>query len=140
MNKKSKVILGLKKPSEFTLEERKMIIEEWLKSGKTKRAIWYKYTGEHVEHGKLIHWMRQLGYEIPKKWTSFKKLNSDNMAKSKEESSGEILQMQEKIKHLEKALLNSELRATAYETMIEIAEKELKINIRKKSNTKQSIR
>ena len=30
--------------------------------------------------------------------------------------------MQEKIKALEKALLNSELRATAYETMIEIAE------------------
>jgi transposase len=48
--------------------------------------------------------------------------------------------MQEKIKELEKALVNSELRATAYETMIEIAEKELKINIRKKSNTKPSIR
>ena len=62
------------------------------------------------------------------------------MAKSKNDSSLEVLQMQEKIKALEKALLNSELRATAYETMIEIAEKELKINIRKKSNTKQSIR
>lgn len=138
--KKSKVILGLKKPSEFSIEERKMIIEDWLSSGKTKREIWLKYTGEHMEHGKLIHWMRQLGYEVPKKWTSFKKLNSDDMAKSKKDSSLEVLQMQEKIKQLEKALLNSELRATAYETMIEIAEKELKINIRKKSNTKQSLR
>jgi hypothetical protein len=35
-------------------------------------------------------------------------------------SSNEILQMQEKME-LEKALVNSELRATAYETMIEIA-------------------
>lgn len=138
--KKSKVILGLKKPSEFSIEERKMIIEDWLSSGKTKREIWLKYTGEHMEHGKLIHWMRQLGYEVPKKWTSFKKLNSDDMTKSKKDSSLEVLQMQEKIKQLEKALLNSELRATAYETMIEIAEKELKINIRKKSNTKQSLR
>ena len=135
---KSKVVLGLKKPSEFSLDERKAIIDEWIRSGKTKREIWHKYTGEHVEHGKLIYWMRQLGYEIPKKWTSFKKLNSNNMAKSKTESTLEVLQMQEKIKQLEKALLNSELRATAYETMIEIAEKELKINIRKKSNTKQS--
>lgn len=49
-------------------------------------------------------------------------------------------ELKERIKQLEKALLNSELRATAYETMIEIAEKELKINIRKKSNTKQSPR
>ena len=39
--------------------------------------------------------------------------------------------MKEKIKHLEQALVNSELRATALEMMIEVAEKELKINIRK---------
>jgi len=68
--------------------------------------------------------MRQLGYEIPKKWTSFKNLNSDNMVKSKKESSLEVLQMQEKIKHLEKALLNSELRATVYETIIPTTKKE----------------
>jgi len=138
--KKSKVILGLKKPSEFSIEERKKIIEEWLESGKTKREICHKYTGEDVEHGKLVHWMRQLGYDVPKKWTSFKKFNSDTMSTSKKGSSAEIHEVQEKIKQLEKALLNSELRATAYETMIEIAEKELKINIRKKSNTKQSTR
>ena len=124
MKEKSKVVLGLKKPSEFSFEERKMIIEEWLESGKTKREIWHKYTGEDVEHGKLVHRMRQLGYEIPKKWTSFKNLNSDNMVKSKKESSLEVLQMQEKIKHLEKALLNSELRATVYETIIPTTKKE----------------
>lgn len=137
---KSKVILGLKRPSDFSLNERRMIIEEWLQSGKTKREIWEKYTGEPLEKGRMVRWMRELGVDIPKKWTSFKKLNSDTMSKSSKESSLEVLQMQEKIKQLEKALLNSELRATAYETMIEIAEKELKINIRKKSNTKQSTR
>jgi hypothetical protein len=138
--KKSKSILGLKKPSEFSLEERKMIIEEWLESGKTKREIWEKYTGQPEEKGNMLFWMRQLGLDIPKKWTKLSALNSDTMSKSKVDSSLEFLQMQEKIKQLEKALLNSELRATAYETMIEIAEKELKINIRKKSNTKQSTR
>ena len=60
MKEKSKIILGLKKPSEFSVEERKMIIEESLGSGKTKREIWHKYTGEQVEHGKLVHWMRQV--------------------------------------------------------------------------------
>lgn len=136
--KKSKLILGLKKPTEFTIDERKMIIEEWLTSGKTKREIWEKYTGEPEEHGKLVHWMRQVGYDVPKKCTNFKFLNSGTMAKSKSTSSLEFLKMQEKIKELEQALINSELRATALDTMIEVAEKELKINIRKKSFTKQS--
>ena len=31
--KTSKVILGLKRPFEFSLEERKLIIEEWLQGG-----------------------------------------------------------------------------------------------------------
>jgi transposase len=92
------------------------------------------YTGENIEHG------NHASYNFPKKWTKLDNSNSSNMVKSKCNSSVEFLQMQEKIKELEKALVNSELRATAYETMIEIAEKELKINIRKKSNTKPSIR
>ncbi|MCC6722666.1 MAG: hypothetical protein IT243_10740 [Bacteroidia bacterium] len=48
--------------------------------------------------------------------------------------------MKEKINQLEKALVHSELRATALDTMIEVAEKELKISIKKKSFTKQSIK
>ena len=138
--KKSKLILGLKKASEFTLEERRLIIEDWLQSGKTKQEIWEKYTGEKSEHGKLILWMREFGYDLPNKRISFRESNANFMPKRNDKSSIELLQMQEKIKELEKALVNSELRATAYETMIEIAEKELKINIRKKSNTKQSLR
>lgn len=37
---------------------------------------------------------------------------------------------------LEKSLVNSKLKSTMYETMIEIAEKELKISIKKKFNTR----
>ena len=61
------------------------------------------------------------------------------MSKYRTQCSDEIFQLKEKINELEKALINSELRSTAYETMIELAEKKLKINIRKKSFTKQSI-
>jgi hypothetical protein len=80
-----------------------------------------------------------LGYDIPKKWNKIAIQTTQDMAKSKNQYSVENSQLKEKIAELEKALINSELRSTAYETMIEIAEKELKINIRKKSNTKQSI-
>ena len=135
---KSKFILGLKKPRDFSFEERKMVIEDYLKSGRTKTEIWEKHTGMKTEHGYILLWMRQLGYSIPSKITNFVNQNSCNMANKKVDSI-ENIEMKEKIATLEKALLNSELRATALETMIEVAEKELKINIRKKSFTKQSI-
>lgn len=42
----------------------------------------------------------------------------------------------EEIKQLKKELEETQLKAEAYKKIIEIAEQELKINIRKKSNTK----
>jgi hypothetical protein len=136
----SKVKLGLKNPREFSLAERQLIIEEYLQNDCTKKEIWQKYTGQSQEKGYLLKWMRQLGYNIPPKHHRFALNKFNSMTKHKEDFSIEILQLKEKIKQLEKALLNSELRATAYDTMIEMAEKELKISIRKKFNTKQSIR
>ncbi len=44
---------------------------------------------------------------------------------------------EERIKQLEKTLQEANLKIVGLETMINIAEKELKINIRKKSGTKQ---
>ncbi len=48
--------------------------------------------------------------------------------------------LQAKIKRLERELEDAQLKAEGYSKMIEIAERELKISIRKKSNTKQSKR
>lgn len=136
---KSKLILGLKNPSEFDWFERKQIVEEYLQSNKTKREIWEKYTGQTQEGGSLLNWIRKLGYEDKQKPFNLV-LSSDLEMAKKDKVVASEYELKERIKQLEKALLNSELRATAYETMIEIAEKELKINIRKKSNTKQSPR
>jgi transposase-like protein len=137
---KSKVILGLKHPRQFSIEERKLIVEEYLQTGKQKREIWKKYTGRSEEKGDLLKWMRQLGYDIPTRYSKLVSSNLSTMPKKKIEDSIENIQLKEKIAQLEKALLNSELRATAYETMIEVAEKELNIVIKKKSFTKQSIK
>lgn len=46
----------------FTEDEKRSIIEEWLNSNCTKRAIWEKYTGQKEEKGNLLRWMRELGY------------------------------------------------------------------------------
>ena len=133
--RESKSVLGLKKSRDFSIEERKMIIEEYLKSGKTKREIWENHTGYPEEHGQLLKWMRNLGYCETKRTRIFEE-KFTTMAKSKEVYSIENEELKSKINELEKALINSELRATMYETMVEVAEKQFKINIKKKSNTK----
>lgn len=134
---KSKAILGLRRPEEFDWFERKQIVEEYLQSNKTKREIWEKYTGLTKEGGSLLNWLRKLGYQDKQKSINLVLSNNVEMAKKDKIVASEY-ELKERIKQLEKALLNSELRSTAFDTMIEIAEKELKINIRKKSSTKQS--
>jgi len=128
----SKFILGLKSPSQFSIEERQHIIEEYLRSGCKKRDIWEKYTGEPDERGRLLRWMRQLGYAIPPKWGKLAGKKLTNMSNSMSVSPSNYLlenvQLKEKISQLEKALVHSELRATALETMINVAEDELYVS------------
>jgi hypothetical protein len=137
---KSKVILGIRKPSEFSMEERKLIIEEYLRTGCRKREIWEKYTGRKEEKGNLLNWMREFGYQPKRQKDTFDASNQKDMPKDNVEESIENIQLKERVKQLEKALVDSELRAVAMETIIEVAEKELKINLKKKSYTKQSTR
>lgn len=116
-----------------------MILEEYFQTGCKKRDIWKKYTGQPEEKGYLLKWMRQLGYEDIHKKGKLAFSNANTMSKRTNESL-ENVQLRQKIEQLEKALIQSKLRATTLDTMIDIVEKELKISIRKKLNTKQSIK
>ncbi len=116
--------------SEIDETERHQIIQEFLSGNKSKAEIWYKYTGQTEEHGQILRWMRMYGYSDKPKKINFapvmnknKELSIDNLDTAK---------LKQRIKELEKALEYSELKATAYSTMIDVAEEELKISIRKK--------
>jgi hypothetical protein len=142
MEETSKVISGLRNGSSFTISERHQIIQEMLSSNCTRAGIWRKYTGQSAEHGFLLRWMRQLGYpmELTVRRTTFGG-NNNLMAKnqtttSKAEDSFEILQLKKRISELETQLKDAEMKAIAFSTMVDIAEKEFKIPIRKKLNTK----
>ena len=50
----------------------------------------------------------------------------------------EILQLKKKISELELHLKDAEMKAIAFSTMVDIAEREFNIPIRKKRNTKPS--
>ena len=86
--------------------------------------------------------MRQLGYteELQPEDLTFDE-NISLMAKKKTtlqnaEESFEILQLKKRISELENQLKDAEMKAIAFSTMVDIAEKEFNIPIRKKLNTK----
>ena len=142
MEETSKVISGLRSGGSFTISERHQIIKEMLSSNCTRAEIWRKYTGQSEEHGFLLRWMRQLGYpmELTVRRSTFGG-NNNLMAKkqpttAKPEDSFEILQLKKRISELENQLKDAEMKAIAFSTMVDIAEKEFKIPIRKKLNTK----
>lgn len=126
----------------FSIEERRLIVNEYLSGNTTKVAIWKKYTGQDEEHGQIKRWMRQLGlnpeispsyrHSIKSCILPFQSLTPVKQ-EEKEQSPEEL---KRRIKELEKQLESSQLKAEGYELMIEIAEKELNIPIRKKSGTK----
>jgi len=137
MNKKSKLKLGQKISSRiyFSEEEKLQIINDYLSGNETKQSVYERYTGYKSEHGKLLKWMRELGIsDHHPKSTSFV-----SMSKGKEDNPDfEKLQLEKRIVALEKQLKEAEMKAIAFSTMIDIAEKELKIPIRKKYNAKPS--
>jgi len=154
MEQESKFILGLseskivQKPNKYFTEiERHQIIQELISSGCTKQEIWQKYTGQEEEHGQLRRWMVKLGYDtrIKTRRPNFA-VNKNIMARIKKakesnalsDESFETLQLKKRILELEKQLKDAELKAIAFSTMVDIAEKEFKIPIRKKLNTKPS--
>lgn len=130
----------------FTQDEKHKIIQELLSTQCTKVEIWEKYTGEKEEHGQLLRWMRQLGYNTGIKTRrpnivsnlypmAQKKIKPDKTVNNDVELF-ENLQLKKRIAELEKQLKDAELKAIAFSTMVDIAEKEFKIPIRKKLNTK----
>ena len=142
MEIKSNVILGLKKGNFFTTSEQHQIIQEMISVGCTKRDIWEKYTGEIEEHGQLLRWMRKLGYNagLPTRRPILVENNSPMTKKTNIPiSSGdslENLQLKKRIIELGQQLKDAEMKAIAFSTMIDIAEKQFNIPIRKKVNTK----
>ena len=119
--------------------EREEMIKEYLSGNYTKVEIWRKYTGAEEEHGHILKWMRKLGYisnQIQVQPRSQFSPNHNPMRKDQPDDQNDPAALERRIRELEERLKLSEVRAEGLELMIEIAEKELKIPIRKKSGTK----
>lgn len=139
MKEKSKPSLGQWRNNKlyFSDHEKKLIIEDYLSGNETKQSVYSRYTGYPSENGKLNMWMRKLGIEDK----FVKNTNFDSMPKRKKDvevgsDEFETLKLKKRIEELEKQLQTAEMKAIAFSTMVDVAEKEFNIPIRKKHNTK----
>src|SRR4051812_41346905 len=95
-------------PLYFSEATKRQMIEEVLK-GKSKRDVWREYTGRSAEHGKIVEWMRKLGYL---KAPLCARVVSLPMPKR--ESQPSVEELQRKVKELEEKLQESQLKEEAY--------------------------
>jgi transposase len=123
----------------YSISFRKKVIEEYLSGDESQRQISKRY--ELKSRSTLARWMKELGYrniksEVIRKPTFELKTQSFMPSKSSSESSEDPEKLQKRIEELERQLQDEKLRTEAYQRMIEKAEKDLNITIRKKPFTK----
>ena len=139
MKEESKAILGQWRGNRlyFSDYEKKLIIEDYLSGTETKQSVYSRYTGYPAENGKIIMWMRKFGIEDKfVKNTNFVSMPTRKKDKEHNSEDFETLKLKKRIAELEKQLQTAEMKAIAFSTMVDIAEKEFNIPIRKKHNTK----
>ena len=116
--------------SQYSDEFKKQAVEAYLEGEDDQRLVASRFG---VSQTSLNLWLKKyLSDQEPK--GDEDKLTSD-MKKKAEKGNKEL---EQRVKELEKALEEERLKRIGYQTMIDIAEKELKIDIRKKSDTRQS--
>lgn len=139
MKVKSKVILGqwIENRLFLSKEQKRIIIEDYLSGKETKQAVYERHTGYTSEHGKISKWMKQLGImDKSQKSGNFVFMAKQKKEKGQNDEDFELLKLKKRVAELEKQLQIAEMKAIAFSTMVDIAEKEFNIPIRKKHNTK----
>lgn len=119
-----------RKVNHFTDELKLQVVQEYLETDLSQVELQKKYGIKG--NASILNWMRKFGLQEPKE-----NLIEIRHAMSKETETSHERELESKIKELEKLLEHEKLRTTALNTMIDIAERELKISIRKKSGAKR---
>ena len=129
----------VKQPRKLTFRSddlKRKIIAEYLDGNVSKQSIQDKYNIK--ADSAITRWMREFGIVDPFAKTPYLGFVKEHHLKKKEPTELELTNkaLQRKIRDLEARLSQEQLRAEMYARAIELAEKELKTPILKKSNTK----
>ncbi|MBS1577031.1 MAG: transposase [Bacteroidetes bacterium] len=121
------------------MDLKEQIIREYLTQGCGFRQLAAKYG---ISRTTLCKWVQihQGIHNLPptKKQQTYSRSSMNSSPKKRASTSDETAALQQKIAALEKQLQWEKLRADALDTLINIAEKQLDIQIRKKPGTQQS--
>jgi transposase-like protein len=121
------------KKRRFTDSFKRKVVREVLSDGLSKEAARRKYNLKGKSG--ILQWMRRFGVATEKEE---RLITNRFVIMERKQKKVESKSKDEQIKLLEKALANAELKAESYSRMIQIAEEQFKIKIRKKLSTKQS--
>ena len=109
----------------YSEEFKRFVCNDYLTGSMTKSEVESKH---NISNGRLTYWLREKGYvNLKSRIVSLPNMKFDKNTASKKKSQKSIT---------EQELQEAKFLAEAYRKMIQIAEKEFKINIVKKSNTK----
>lgn len=122
-------------PATFYSEEfKKKVITEYLETELTKRELLDKYGIK--ANSAIQEWMRKFGITDPYGKKDYLGLTNVNRLKKKKPELSEVelenYALNKRIKELEKLLSEEKIRSEMYSRVIEVAEKDFKLNIRKK--------
>ena len=119
------------KVNSFTDELKFKVVQEYMNTDVSQRELMEKF---NIRGNNTIKtWMRKFGFQEP----SQDQIELQRtMAKQKVKSPYEM-ELEAKVQKLEQQLDYEQLRTLALDTMIDIAERDLKISIRKKPDVKR---
>jgi transposase-like protein len=122
------------------MDIKQQVITEYLTQGTGYRQLAAKYGVSRTTINKWVH-IHQGIHNLPptkKQQKYYLSAMNSNASKIPEDKRQSLEDLQQKVALLEKQLAWEKLRAEALDTMINIAEKQLDISIRKKPGSQQS--
>jgi len=120
-----------RKVNHYTDEFKLRVIQDYVSSDLGYDETMKKYG--ILGNGCISNWMRKFGFKLP----DAKTLKSQNQMAKEANKTQKEREIEQKVKKLEEQLEHEKLRNLALNTMIDIAERDLKTPIRKKPGAKQ---
>jgi transposase len=120
-----------RKVNQFTDEFKLQVVQEYLNTDASQQELLQKYNIGGKNN--ITNWMRKFGLRAP----SEQQIELQRTMTKQTEKPSQERELEAKVHKLEKELDYERLRTLALNTMIDVAERDLKISIRKKAGAKQ---
>ena len=119
------------KVNHYTDEFKLQVVQEYLSTNLSQQDLMKKYKFGGTNN--ITNWMRKFDLQAP----SEQEIELQRTMAKQEEKSSYEQELETKVKKLEEQLEYEKFRTLALNTLIDVAERDLKISIRKKAGAKQ---